>query len=104
MRKLAFAFAVVGLAIASAKTYSLNLYTPATVGATILQPGAYKVEVKDSRAVISAGKVSAEADVKVETNGHKYSTTTVRFHQSGDTMTIQEIRLGGTNTRLIFND
>jgi hypothetical protein len=104
MRKLAFAFAVIGLAIASAKTYSLNLYSAATVGATELKPGTYKVEVRDSKAYITSGKVSAEADVKVESNGAKYNSTTVRFNDAGGKMAIQEIRLGGTNTKLVFDN
>lgn len=103
-KKLLLAFAVIGLAVASAKSYTVNLYSPALLGSTELKPGAYKVEVKDSTAVVSAGKVQAEAPVKVETNGTKYDTTTVRFADANGKMKIQEIRLGGTNTKLIFND
>jgi hypothetical protein len=104
MRKLAFVFAVIGLAIASAKSYNLNLYSPATFGSTELKAGAYKVEVKDSKAYVTSGKVTAEANVKVESNGEKYNSTTVRFSEAGGKMAIQEIRLGGTNTKLVFNN
>jgi hypothetical protein len=102
--KLVLAFAVIGLAVASAKSYTLNLYAPASVGSTELKAGSYTVEVKDSKAVIKSGKVRAEADVKVETNGDRYGATTVRFNEAGGKMLIQEIRLGGTNTKLIFNN
>jgi hypothetical protein len=102
--KLVLAFAVIGLAIASAKSYTLNLYSPASVGATELKAGAYTIEVKDSKAYIKSGKLLAEAEVKVETNGTRYDSTTVRFNEAGGKMSIQEIRLGGTNTKLVFNN
>ena len=37
--RIVFAFALLGLAIASAKTYDVTLYSPVTVGGTELKPG-----------------------------------------------------------------
>jgi hypothetical protein len=104
MKKLLLAFAVVGLAVASAKSHTVNLYSPAIVGSTELKPGSYTLEVTDSKAVLRNGKVRGEADVKVENNGTRYSTTTVRFTEANGKMKIQEIRLGGTNTKLTFDN
>ena len=102
--KLLLAFAVIGLAVASAKSHTVTLYTPALVGSTELKPGSYTLEVQDSKAVLRNGKVRVEADVKVETNGTRYATTTVRFAEANGKMKIQEIRLGGANTRIVFDN
>lgn len=101
-KKLLLAFAVMGLAVASAKTYTVNLYSAAKMGGTELQPGTYQLEVKDSKAVIKNGKVQGEATVKEEAGDTKYNATTVRFNNADGKMEIQEIRLGGTKTKLVF--
>jgi hypothetical protein len=101
--RIVFAFGVLGLAIASAKSYSLNLYSAVTVGGTELKPGQYSVEVKESKAIISNGRVQSEAPVKVESVDSKYPSTTVRLANDGGKMQIEEIRLGGTRTKLVFD-
>jgi hypothetical protein len=102
-KKLLLAFTIIGLAVASAKTYTVNLYQAAKVGATDLKPGTYTVEVNGSKAVIRNGKVQSEVNVKVESAEKKYDSTTVRFANNNGQMTIEEIRLGGTKDKLIFN-
>jgi len=103
-RKLLVCLAFVGLALASAKSYSLLLTQPAMLGGTELKPGEYRVEVADQKAVIRAGKTEAQATVKVETADSKYSRTTVEMVENGGKMHISEIRFGGTKTRLVFSD
>jgi hypothetical protein len=101
-RKLVFSFAIAALAIASAKSYTVNLFQPATLGGTELKAGEYKLEVVDQKAVMRNGKIDAEAPVKVENGDTKYGTTTVRFATDSGKMRVQEIRLGGTKTKLVF--
>ena len=101
MRKVVF-FLLVATAIASARSYTVNLFQPAMFGNVELQPGEYKVEVNEQTAVIRNGKVHGESQVKVENGEAKYGTTTVRFDNGGGKMKIQEIRLGGTKTKLVF--
>lgn len=103
-KKILLAFAVFGLAVASAKTYTVNLYSPATVGSTALEPGTYTVEVKDSKAIIKNGKLHGEVPVQEVATDTKFSSTTVRFNNVDGKMQIQEIRLGGTKTKLVFNN
>ncbi len=103
MRKLVFALLFVALSIASAKTYSVTLYQPSVVGGTELRPGDYKLDVKDSAVVIKNGKQSVESAVKVENSDAKFSSTTVRYANSDGKFRIQEIRLGGTTLKLVFN-
>jgi hypothetical protein len=101
MRKAVF-FMLLAAAVASAKSYTVNLFQPAMFGSVELQPGEYKVEVNEQKAVIRNGKVLGESPVKVESGETKYGTTTVRFDNSSGKMKIQEIRLGGTKTKLVF--
>ena len=103
--KVLLSFAVVALAaVASAKSYTVNLFEPAVIGSTELQAGEYKVEVVDQKAVIRNGKLHGEFPVKVENSDSKYSTTTVRFSNGDGKLHIQEIHLGGTTTRLVFSE
>ena len=101
MRKAVF-FMLVAAAVASARSYTVNLFQPAMFGTVELQPGEYKVEVNEQTAVIRNGKVHGESPVKVENGDTKYDKTTVRFDQGSGKMKIQEIRIGGTKTKLVF--
>lgn len=103
-KKLLIAISVAGLAFASAKSYSIDLFEPAMLGNTALPAGQYKVEVVDQKAVVSNGKNRCEAPVKVESADSKYNITAVRFSNSDGKMHIQEIHLGGSKTKLVFNE
>ncbi len=104
MKKRLLAFAIAGLAVASAKTYNVTLFQPSTLGGTDLKAGEYKLDVQGDKAVLKAGKVAAEAPAKVETNGTRYASTTVRMSNVDGKMKIQEIRIGGTNTKVVFDN
>ena len=56
------------------------------------------------KAVIRNGKKVCEAPVKVENADSKYSTTAVRFNNADGEMHIQEIHVGGSKTKLVFNE
>jgi hypothetical protein len=100
MKKLMIGFTTFALAIASAaSSYRVTLFQPSKLGGTELKAGEYKIELKDNKAVVKDGKKVIEADVKVETADQKFSSTTVRYTEGGK---ISEIRVGGTNTRLVF--
>jgi hypothetical protein len=103
MRKVLPFFLVAGLAVASARSYTVNLFQPTMVGTTELKPGEYKIEVNDQKAVIRKGKVQTESPVKVEEGDTRFDTTVVRYVNNPDgKVRIQEIRIGGTKTRLLF--
>lgn len=102
-KKLMIIFACFALAaVASSDTYRVTLFQASTVNGTELKPGDYKVQVKDSKVVITKGKDSVEAPVKVENGDQKFSATTVRYINGEGKYKIQEIRLGGTKTKLVF--
>jgi hypothetical protein len=90
-------------AVAGAKSFKVTLFQPSTVGASELQPGEYKLDLNGSKVVITNGKKTAEAEVKVEASDTKFNSTTVRYENGNGSYRVQEIRLGGTKTKLVFN-
>lgn len=90
------------LVIASAATsYKVTLFEKSTLNGKELKPGEYKVELKgDNTAVLKQGKNVLEVPVKVENTPGKANATSVKFVNGA----IQEIRLGGTTTKLVFAD
>jgi hypothetical protein len=100
-KKLVAGFALISaLAIASAaNSYRVDLYQATVVNGTTFKAGELKVEVKDNQVVLKQGKTSAEAPVKVESSSNKFPSTSVGY---ADGNHIQEIRLGGTTTKLVF--
>jgi hypothetical protein len=99
VKKIALAFGTLALAAASAaNSYHVTLYQPTVVNGTELKPGDYKLEVRADKAVLTQGKTSTEAGVKVESADSKFRTTSFRYLGNE----IQEIHIGGTNTKLVF--
>lgn len=103
IKKVLLSFATLALAAATAASYRLTLFQATIVNGKELKPGDYKVEVQGDKAILRKGKDSVEAPVTVETASEKFRSTTVRYQNGDGKYRIQEIRLGGTNTKLIFN-
>ena len=101
-KKLLLCLTTLALATASAASYRVTLFEPSVIGGTELKPGEYKLDHVDSKVVVSRGKQRVEAQVKVETNGVKFSSTSVRYSNGDGKNRVQEIRLGGTHIRLVF--
>lgn len=105
MRKILFSFATLAVAVASAaSSYKVTLFQPTLIAGKELQPGTYKVEVTDNKAVISKGKNSVEANVRAENESTKFSSTSVRYSNGDGKYKLQEIRIGGTTTKLVFEN
>jgi hypothetical protein len=104
MRKVLPIFMVVaGLAVAGARSYTVSLTRPNMLGTTELQPGDYKLEVDGDKAILRQGKTQTESPVKVEEGDKKFDNNVVRYVNGADGKAhIQEIRIGGTRTRLVF--
>jgi hypothetical protein len=100
VKNILFGFASLALAVASAaSSYNVTFLEPVMINGSELKPGDYKLELKDKTAVLKQGKIMAEAPVTVQNDGEKYQRTAVR--RSG--MQVEEIRIGGTNTRIVFD-
>ncbi len=104
--KLVVCLGTVAMAWASAagKPYEVVLSNPAQVSGTELKPGTYKVDVAGERVTIRDSKQKVECAVKVEENDQKYSATTVRYNLVDGKYRVNEIHLGGTNMKLVFNN
>lgn len=102
-RKFVLSFLLVTLAVASAKTYTLTLSQPSVFGGSELQPGHYKLSLENDKVVITNGKQSVESAVKVEQSPSKFSATTIRYSNGEGKYRVQEIRVGGTKMRLVFD-
>jgi hypothetical protein len=80
------------------------LSQPSKLNGKQLKAGEYRLNVENTKVTIVNGKESLEIPVKVETNDTKFDNTAVRYTGTGDKVTITEIRIGGTKTRLMFED
>ena len=104
IKKFVLAFAIFGLAAASAGTYRVTLSQPSKVEGKQLKAGEYRLNVENSKLTIVSGKESVEVSVKVQTGDTKFDSTAVRYSGTGDKVSIKEIRLGGTKTTLVFEE
>ena len=100
-KKFLLVFATLALAAASAKTYDVTLFQAATLNGKQLKAGDYKVELAGDKVVLRKSGQSTEAPVKVEQGAQKFSSTSVRYANANGANRIEEIRLGGTNTKLV---
>jgi hypothetical protein len=100
VKNILLGFASLALAVASAaSSYNVTFYEPVMINGSELKAGDYKLELKDKTAVIKQGKTVTEAPVKVENDSQKYQRTAVRLNG----MQVEEIRIGGTSTRIVFD-
>ena len=105
MKKILFGFTTLALALASAAVnYKVTLFQPSMINGTELKPGDYKLELKDNKAVLKSGKSVVEANVKVENAAKKFDSTSVRYSNAEGKLKIQEIRLGGTTSKIVFDN
>jgi hypothetical protein len=99
------ALGLASLAIASVKSYDIVLSAPTMAGSTELKPGEYKLKVEGTQAVFTDVQSSKTwtAPVKIENADRKFGQTAMETTNSGDMDHIQAIDLGGSNTKLKFD-
>ena len=102
LKKVVLSLAILSFA-ASAATYKVTLSQPAVVKGQELKPGEYKLNLEDTKVTIVNGKQSVEVPVKVESVEQKFDSTSVRYVGT-EKPKITEIRIGGTKTKIVFND
>lgn len=98
-------FAVLGLSMASAKSYEISVDTVSKVGDVQLQPGSYKVTLNGSTVKFTnedSGK-AVQTEGTVENNAKsKFDATALETEQNNGITTVHEIDLGGTRTDVKF--
>jgi hypothetical protein len=102
LKKIVLSLAILSFA-ANAATYKVTVSQPAVVKGQELKPGEYKLNLANEKVTLVNGKQSVEVPVKVESVEQKYDSTSVRYVGT-EKPKITEIRLGGTKTKLVFND
>ncbi|MBI3207831.1 MAG: hypothetical protein HYZ37_02895 [Candidatus Solibacter usitatus] len=105
MKRIILSLAVFALATSlGAADLKVNLETNAVVAGKDLKAGNYKLELDGDKALLKNGKASAEADVRVEEARAKYAKTTTCCLSTDGKLHLKEIRVGGTNTRILFKE
>jgi len=96
-------FAAATMMWAGAVSSRVTLFEPSTLNGVDLKPGDYKLQVEGSKLTLQSGKTRAEAEVKAEQADKKFGATTIRYQKADGKLRITEIRVGGTNTKLVVN-
>jgi len=103
--KFFIGFAILGLSLATAKSYEISVDSVSKAGDVQLQPGAYRITLEGSKVKFTdenSGK-SVETNATIETNAKaKFDTTSLETEQKNGVTTVQEIDLGGTHTDIKF--
>lgn len=97
-------FAVLGLSVAGAKTYDVTFDSATKVGNVELKAGKYSLAVMDDSKVkfTSSNGEAVEASAKVTTVDKKFQATQIDLKQINGTAEVNEIDLGGTKTKILF--
>jgi hypothetical protein len=102
LNKILLTVTTAGLMTLSAAgvTYKISLLDDSVIAGQQVKAGDYKVELKDNNtAVLVHGKKSIEVPAKAETSRTKFSQTEIQYSTDNK---LQEIRVGGTNTKIVF--
>jgi hypothetical protein len=103
MKKAIAVILALGLSAAyAASSYQFTLYKATTVNGTQLKPGPVKLDLQGDKVVIKQGKTTVESNVTVQSAEHKFNDSSVTYNADAADQ-IQEIRLGGTATKLLFD-
>jgi hypothetical protein len=102
-KKFMLTFAAAALMVVSAaEKHNITLFQPSVINGTELAPGDYRLELDGEKMVLSKGKQKVESSFKTEQADSKFSSTSVRYANADGKMKMQEIRLGGTNRKLVI--
>jgi hypothetical protein len=111
LKRLVLAFLILAVVVGFAGTvpgvggtYKITLLQPSTLKGTDLKAGEYRLSLLNDKVTLVNGKTSVEVQVNVETAQQKFDGTAIRYTEQGGKAQIAEIRIGGTKTKLIFNN
>lgn len=85
---------------AATVTYKVSLLQDSIIDGKQIKAGDYKVEMKDSNtAILKHGKQTIELPAREETAPKRFDSTEIQYTNNND---LQEIRIGSTNTKIVF--
>jgi hypothetical protein len=111
LKRFILAFAILSLVAAIAGTRTapgalnakISLLQTSVVKDTELKAGEYRISMANDKLTIANEKTSVEAAAKTETVDRKFESTAIRYTTKDGKAFISEIRVGGTNTKIVLN-
>ena len=101
----AFGMTLMAGSASAANKFNVTFDRPAIVAGVELKPGEYKLTVEGNKVTIASGKEeAAQAEVTVQTEQRKFSSTAVRYDMAEGKANVTQIKLGGTNQVLDFSN
>jgi uncharacterized protein with PhoU and TrkA domain len=91
--------ALSSMAFAAGNISKVNLDHDSVIEGKTLKAGAYKLSMENGNAILRRGKESIEVPAKEENSSTKFGATELMYK---DSTTLEEIDLGGTTTRIVF--
>ncbi|MGA2741598.1 MAG: hypothetical protein ABSG65_29700 [Bryobacteraceae bacterium] len=105
IRQVLTSFAFVALSVASAATFKVSFAEPPVVRGKALKAGDYRLDVKENSVVIvKNNKEQVEVPAKIEDVHRRFDQTRVLYTENNGKFFIHEIELGGTTTKLTFDN
>lgn len=105
IRQVLTSFAFIAVSVASAATFKISFVEPSVVKGKELKAGDYQLNVKENSVVIVKNKKDqVEVPAKIEDMHQKFNRTRVLYNEKDGKYSIQEIELGGTTTKLTFDN
>jgi hypothetical protein len=86
----------------AASSYQVTLYKATTINGAHLKPGSVKLDLHGDKVILKQGKTSVESNVTVQNAERKFDASSVTYNADAADR-VQEIRLGGTTTKLLFD-
>jgi hypothetical protein len=103
MKKTLLASFVVlaGTVFAAGNAFKVDIFQDSLVDGKTLKAGNYKIMMENGNAVIKQGNQTIEIPAREENEPNKIASTELIYK---DTTNLQEIRVGGTHTRILFEE
>ena len=102
MKRFALTALVFAAVAFAATAHRITLDKPAVVNGTQLKAGEYKLEINGDRVTISNKKTTVDASARIDSAAEKFRSTTVCCLGDNGKYNLEEIRVGGTNQKLIL--
>jgi hypothetical protein len=98
---LLLSFLVLGAtAFAASKPFHISILQDSVIEGKTVKAGDYKVSVENGNAIFKQGKQTFEVPAKEVSDPNKVQNTELTYKDNTD---LQEIRIGGTNTKIVFD-
>jgi hypothetical protein len=90
-----------GTAFAASNTFKVDIFQDSMVDGKTIKAGNYKITVENGNAVIKQGSQTIEVPAREENEQTRVASTELLYK---DGTKLQQIRVGGTHTRIVFEE